>query len=142
MKEGAQVSGVRLWPGLNTLYSATYSPIEDPPNAIKQAFGTTARNRSGIEPCSQFQDMIIDDTGFLSLCVQIYGRNELLPTGLSTDEFSPDVITQMSKDPAFAVWSSDDHSRTFVLNASRINDYLNSQQLWSPDQSQLSLLTK
>jgi hypothetical protein len=138
-------NGVRLWHRPEHALIDLNSPaaVEQAPEAFKQAFGSIGPGgESGIEPCSKSQNMIIDDAGRLSLCVRIYGRDELLPTGLSTDEFSPSIVTRMSKDLDFATWSGDDHSRIFVLNVNRISDYVRSQQIWSPDPSQLSLLTK
>lgn len=136
-------SGVRLWRRPEpALLAGLNSPIEQPSEAVKKTFGAVGHEHSGIEPCSKSQNMVIDDAGLLSLCVRTHGRDELLPTGLSTDEFSPAVVTRMRENLDFAVWSSDDHSRTFVLNGSQIGDYLRSQKIWSPDQSQLSLLTK
>jgi hypothetical protein len=137
-------NGVRLWRRPeHALVAAQGRLAAGPSEAFKKAFGSGGPGgHSGTERCSKRQGMIIDDAALLSLCVRIHGRDEFLPTGLSTDEFSPRVGTRMSNDLDFAAWSGDGHSRFFVLNSSRISEYVRSQPIWSPDPSQLLLLTK
>jgi hypothetical protein len=141
-------NGVRLWYRPEyALIVAREGPLNgdmrEPPGIFKETFGSVTPGRhSDIEPCSMSQNMVIDDAGLLSLCVRFHGRDELLPTGLSIDEFKPIAFTEISKDLDFARWEGDDHTRIFVLNAYRIANYVRSQPIWSPDLSALSLVTK
>jgi hypothetical protein len=144
----ASINGVRLWHRPEyALVAAREEPLKadmkEPPEIFKEQFRVfTPGRHSDIEPCSQRQNMIIDDTGLLSLCVRFHGREELLPTGLSTEQFKPFAVTEIREDLDFARWEGDDHTRIFVLNADRIANYVRSQPIWSPDPTTLSLVTK
>jgi hypothetical protein len=143
--------GVRLWHrptyalvmSLEGSLQGRESNFSEPPKALREAFGgATTGEFNGIDRCSKSEGMVTDDVGLLSLCVRVYRREELLATGLSIDEFRPSIVTDMRKGLDFAKWEGTRYLRLFVLNARRINDYVSSQPIWSPNQSQLSLLTQ
>jgi len=80
----------------------------------------------------------MDDAGLLSLCVRIAGREELLATGLTREDFTPVTATEEKDNQSVVIWNSGEYLRLFALEPTRVLSYLTSkEQLWAPSPAQL-----
>src|SRR4029077_6713802 len=135
--------GVRIWhrpeePLLKAV--RTKLGLDDgPPTSFTQAF----EGRRRIEPCLDREDMVIDDSGSVGLCIRLNGHNEILPTGLTKEEFVPAITTEMEKGLSIALWNSGHYLRLFALNPDRVLEYVDHDaDIWVPGEERLSAIIK
>ncbi|WP_175345363.1 toll/interleukin-1 receptor domain-containing protein [Bradyrhizobium sp. ORS 375] len=114
------------------------------PSSFTRMFAAEGKS-SDIGPCRDLygfeSDIVVDDFGSAALCVNVGGRIELLPTGVTREEFAPTVASSVDKAKGVVVWDDGSYLRLFVVNPERVATYISSSdEIWSPDSGQLSQL--
>jgi hypothetical protein len=141
----AAKDGVRIWrrpqePLVRAVDTVDFMS-DAPASSFKKAFDGPGVAGPCRDPLGSMMDSLsIDDSGFLSLCLRLTDRNDLLATGLTQKEFSPVVVPRAKDRQSMAAWfSSTGYIRLFALEPARVLQYLQRREvMWAPTSVQLA----